>query len=151
MSFYKINWQDSLKFHTQLIWIIIYIKKSTSSNSTQFRDTAVKRHLSTLEPFSNTRTRPRFLTSHTKPTTVPLSCRDTSSLSLPFLSRPWLWAQIVQPEPRSWRCSNHRRCCCLIDYHRWSFVLRMECKTSEVACLWLQSRQVSLSLKKKKN
>ena len=73
-----------------------------------------------------------------------------AEIPLPFLSRPRLLAQIVQPEPHSWRCSNHRSCCCcLADDHQWSFLLRMEFKTSEVACLGLQSCQVSLSSKKK--
>nr|AFK35855.1 unknown [Lotus japonicus] len=44
----------------------------TSCNSSKFRDSSIQRHLTTFETSSNTRTRPRFLTPHSKTATSSL-------------------------------------------------------------------------------
>uniref|UniRef100_A0A7C8YXK7 Uncharacterized protein n=1 Tax=Opuntia streptacantha TaxID=393608 RepID=A0A7C8YXK7_OPUST len=76
----------------------------SSSNTTQFGNSSIKGHLPTFKTLHNTRTRPRLLTPHTKPTTTTLTSGMTSPLSLSLLPRTRLRPEVVEPEsePRSW-------------------------------------------------
>jgi hypothetical protein len=73
-------------------------KRLTARDTAELRDTAVERHLPSLEPAPDAGSRARFLPSHTEPAARALARRDTATLALGAPPRPLLRTKVVKPE-----------------------------------------------------
>jgi hypothetical protein len=74
------------------------LKQLTAGDTAELRNTAVERHLPSLESAPDAGPRARLLPSHPEPAARALARRDTATLALGAPPRPLLRAKVVEPK-----------------------------------------------------